>query len=328
MSRSWNGKSLVDELSAQLGDTSSAFKTRVLGWLNDVIFDISSRHDWGFHLTSGKKFLEQDAEIQSLEIAPPDAPLCELVSGGELTANVPYKFLLTYVQSNGIESKMGTESAAITPTDTDKKIKLSNLSTSDETLVSGRNLYVSVNGGAYYFHSLIDSYSSSVAIESGTSSTQEPPDFETIRRLYSDPYFEEGPSRKLIYKDAAELRSMIEGKWEIGDPIYFSPIETNSITTYPISSSGYELSFYFYRYPKRLYNLASSQPDLPIHLKPALKAGVIALGYEYRDRAGQEIKRANYENEIVTAINRGGRIADVEYVVKDVYGTPFNTGGF
>lgn len=325
MSRSWNGEALVNELSALLGDTSTVFKTRLLGWANDVIFDISSRHDWGYHLTKGKKKLVADAETHSLEIDPPLAPVAALKVGGSLSNGSSYSVLLTYVQANGVETISGATSNVVIATGTQLSISLTSLSTSSEEIIVKRNVYLKKDTGAFYYHSTIDdNFSTTLTISTGTSSTVEPPDYDSIRRLKGSPFFEGSPSRYLDYKDVDQLRSLAQGQWSKGNPHYFSPIEQNSIVLYPIPSEDLELSFNYYRTPFKLYNSATSQPDLPVYLKPALKAGIIAYGYEYRDRAGQEIKKANYENAIVDAINRGGRVANIEYSVRDVYG---NTDG-
>jgi hypothetical protein len=323
MSRSWNGEALVNELSALLGDSSTVFKTRVLGWLNDTIFDMSSRHDWGHHLTKGKKYLSTGSELHSLEIAYPAAPNVALTAGGALTAGSTYSFLVTYLQDNGVESALGVLSNKLTTTAEFLSIKLTGIPTSAESLVTKRNIYMSVDDGAYYFHSQIaDNFETDLIISTNAGSLIEPPDYAAIRRLNGSPFFESSPSNYLQYRDIDQLRQLIQGKWSLGSPEYFSPIESNTIATYPLPSSDFELSFNYYRNPFRLYFSKSSQPDLPVYLKPALKAGVIALGYEYRDRAGQEFKKANYENALVDAINRGGRVANIEYVVRDVYGTP------
>lgn len=323
MSRAWNGDALVEELSALLGDNSAAFKTRVLGWLNDTIFDISTRHDWGYHFTKGKKVLASDAELHELEVTAPGAPLVALSSiAGTLTVNSVYKFLITFVQDNGIESVAGVESGALTIVVATPSVNLSNIPTSSESLVIKRKVYVKKDSGPYYFHSIIDDNIATVlTVSANTASVIEPPDYEAIRRLKGSPFFEGSPSNALVFKDIDQLRMLIQGAWTSGSPTYFSPIKSNSITVYPLPSSDMDLSFNYYRNPFRLYDDINSQPDLPIYLKPTLKAGVIALGYEYRDRAGQEIKKANYENALVDAINRGARVANIEYTVRDVYGS-------
>lgn len=326
MSRSWNGESLVDELSALLGDTSTTFKTRVLGWANDVIFDIATRHDWGYHLVKGKKIIALGEETHNLEINPPAAPTASLVSGGTLTRGSSYSVLLTFVQSSGVESVSGEKSAVLTTTVDSQGIYLEDLPTSPESMVTSRNVYLKKDDGKFYFHSRIDdNFSTTLTIFSEADSPIQPPDYESIRRIKGAPFFESSPSVYLKYKDEDQLRALVRGQWKKGVPEYFSPVDGNTLVTYPAPSYDMEISLNYYRYPKKLYYTADSQPDLPINLKPVLKAGIVALGYEYRDRAGQEMKRANYENSLVDSINRGARVANVEYVVKDVYG---NFNGF
>lgn len=329
MSRAWNGESLVDELSSLLGDTSAAFKTRVLGWLNDVIFDISSRHDWNHQLVKGKKILETDEEIHDLEIEAPEACEIELDddTSGSLTSGSSYSVLFTFEQANGVESVAGEGSASVTATDSYRAIYLSDIPTSPESLVVTRKVYLKKDDAPYYYSQTIsDNFTTNLTILEDTDSTIEAPDYEGIRRLNGSPFFEEGQSNYLEYLDLDDLRRRAQGQWEAGDPAYFSPVETNSIAVYPVPSSEKEVSFYYYRMPKKIYYDEDSQPDLPVYLKQALKAGVVSMGYEYRDREGQEIKKANYENAVFDAINRGGRVANIEYAVKDFYGT-FDGGG-
>jgi hypothetical protein len=302
------------------------FKTRVLGWLNDVVFDISNRHDWGFYLEKGKKVLVAGDEIHSLETLAPEAPRLTLSSGGSLTENSVYKVLVTFVQANGVETEAGEESESVTIVAGSNTISLTDIPISPESLITKRNIYLEKDGNGFFYHSTInDNFTSILTIDSNTSSTIEPPDYETIRILKGAPFFEQGPSHYLKYKDIDQLRMLIEGEWAQGSPEYFSPIENTKITLYPLPSDDFEISFNYYRNPFRLYNSSDSQPDLPIRFKPALKAGVIAMGYEYRDREGAEIKRANYESAVFDAINRGARVANVEYTVRDVYG---NFNGF
>lgn len=321
MSRTWNGSSLVTELSASLGDTSAAFQARVLGWLNDTIFDIASRHDWSHHLTKGKKILSAGEEVHSLEISAPGAPTLAVVAGGSLVADTDYQVMVTFGQANGVETVGGTASAVVTPTGSDLTINLSAIPVSPESLVTERNLYLKSGTGAYYYHSTIfDNVTTTASIDSVTTETIQPPDYEAIRMLKGSPFFEAAPSIYLTYKDIDQLRLLIQGAFTTGSPEYFSPIDSNSVTVYPLPSSNMEVSFNYYRYPFKLYDAEDSQPDLPIILKPVLKAGVLALGYEYRDRDGAEIKRANYENQLVAAIDRGGKVANIEYQVRDVRG--------
>jgi hypothetical protein len=321
MSRSWNGQDLVDELSALLGDTSSTFQAKVLGWLNDTIFDVSTRHEWPFHLVKGKKKLTSGQETHSLDVAAPGAPTVAAAAGGSLTADTAYKVLVTFVQDNGVESIAGTASALVTPSGANLTISVSAIPVSTESLVTKRNVYLKKGSGAYYYYSTInDNSTTTLNITTDTSSTIEPPDYASFRRLKGNPFFESAPSCYLSYKDIDQLRLLVQGSWSSGDPEYFSVINFSSVTLYPIPNSTLDLSFNYYRNPFRLYDSEDSQPDLPIYLKPVLKAGVIALGYEYRDRDGQERKRQSYEALLSDAISRYGRVGNLSYAVRDVYG--------
>jgi hypothetical protein len=323
MSRSWNGSALVTELSALLGDTSTAFQARVLGWLNDTINDVGSRHDWGFHKVKGKKKLASGTEEHSLEISAPGAPSVALSAGGSLTADSACYVLVTFAQANGVETIAGTASSSVTPTGANLTIDVTNIPVSTESLVTQRHLYLKQGTGKYYYHSTIfDNSTTTASIDEDTTDTTEPPDFDSIRKVSGNPFFEGSPSHRLIYKSEDQLRLMVEGTFSSGSPEFFTFKDVNAIVTYPIPSSTLDLSFNYYRNPFRLYNAEDSYPDLPINFKPILKAGVVALGYEYRDRAGQVEKRQTYENLLQTAITNYGRDAEVEYTVRDVYGSP------
>jgi hypothetical protein len=326
MSRSWNGESLVDEFSALLGDTSTAFKTRVLGWVNDTIIDISTKHDWAFHLVKGKKFLAQDIEEHLLEVDPPGASDIELDDAGELSAGSIYSVLFTFSQDSGVESLAGEVTSEVVTTASLKSIYLDNIPTSDESLVTKRNIYLKKDDGEFYFHSTIeDNFTTSYTVDTDVDSTVEAPDYAAIRRLKGSPFFEDNRAKYLDYRDIEQLRKLAQGQWSSGTPEYFTPMAQNSIATYPVPGEEMEVSFYYYRTPFRLYYSEDSQPDIPAYLKPVLKAGVIAMGFEYRDRDRQEMKKADYQNALYDAINRGGRVANVEYSVRDVYG---NYSGF
>jgi hypothetical protein len=321
MARSWNGKDLLDEFTALLGDTSSIFRKRCLGWLNDVQADIATRHDWGYHLTKGKKRLIERQEMQSLEINPPAAPTLILTGGGELAPNATYRVLITLEKEGGAESQAGTPSEPVITDSTNLSLEVFDIGISDEDTVSARRIYLQKNNGEFFLAGRLEgNFNQSFKITKDTASTIEPPDYEAIRKLKGAPFFESPPSRTLVHRDIDQLRLMFEGAFTVGNPEYFSPLAPNVIVTYPLPADGLEVSFNYYRFPRRIYDSVDSQPDLPINLKQALKAGVVAMGYEYRDRAGQETKKANYENALVDAINRGGRVADIQYFVRDVYG--------
>jgi hypothetical protein len=305
---SWNGSSLVTELSALLGDTSTAFQARVLGWANDVIFDIGTRYDWSYFKTKGKKKLTASQEVQPLEITAPSAPSVAIAAGGSLTVDTSYYVLITFAQDNGVESLAGTASAVVTTSTGNLTINVTSIPVSTESLVTSRKVYLKKGSANYYLYSTI-----------------EPPDYESIRKISGGLFFESSPQSYLRARDIDQLRLFAQGQFETNNPEFFAPIGASSVIMYPLPTSGLEVSFYYYRNPKRLYNVSTSQPDLPVSLKQVLKAGVIAMGYEYRDRDGQETKRQNYELLLSDAFTRLGKGHEIEYVIRDVYG---NSEGF
>jgi hypothetical protein len=325
MSRSWNGSSLVTELSALLGDSSAAFQSKVLGWLNDVISEISTVHDWPYHKVVGQKKLVSGQELQSLEIAAPGAPSVAIANGGSLTTTSVYTVLVTYGQANGVETIAGTASANVTATSPNLTINVTAIPVSSETLVTERNLYLKKDSGKFYYHSTIfDNTSTSASIDTNTTSTVEPPDFPSIRKIVGAPWCQ-SPNFILDSQDEDQLRLIAGGSFSSGTPEYFAPKTENSIVLFPKPNSSYDLFFNYYRSPFRLYNADDSYPDLPIVLKPVLKAGVVALGYEYRERESAPTKRAMFEQMLDNAANKFNNLADVSYVVTDVVG---NADGF
>lgn len=332
MSTEWNGTDLQTDLSEQLGDTSTAFKTKVLGWMNEIQNDIVSRHSWPFLRFKGKKLLTASAEEHSLIYSVPGAPTVATASGGSLTAESTYKVLITFVDSNGAETRAGTESASVTPTGANLTISVSAIATSTEALVTKRRVYLDKDGAGFFLSQEIadnTTTTASITADTADSSTtpgpQEPPDYDFIRALDGHPFFEGNTSRQLIHKPVDQMRLVFPGTFPSGSVIYFDHLGFDKIATYPAISAAESVSFYYYRMPERIYASVNSQPEIPIWLKPVLNAGVLALGYEFRDRSGQESKRQNYENLLSRAISRMGTPVKVQTRVRDVVG---DTQGF
>lgn len=324
MSRAWNGEALVTELSALLGDTSTAFQALVLGWLNDVTSEISTVHDWPYHKVIGKKKLTASAELQDLEVAAPGAPSVAIAAGGSLTVSTAFKVLVTFAQANGVETKSGTASATVTTAGANLSFNVTSIPVSTESLVTQRKIYLKKGSGKYYYHSTIsDNVTTTALIDTETTSTIEAPDFPAIRKLIGSPWCE-SPNFYLQPRDEDQLRLLTAGAFSVGVPEYFAPKGDNSIVLYPKPTSAYDLFFNYYRQPFRLYNADDSIPDIPFNLKPVLKAGVIALGYEYRERAQADVKRAKYEQMLENAGNAYDNMAEISYSVVDVSG---NTDG-
>jgi hypothetical protein len=320
MSAAWNGLDLQTEFSEHLSDTSTGFKTRILGWMNDIIVDISSRHNWDFQLVKGKKILTALEEEQTLLTSPPSAPSVVIAAGGSLTENSVYRVGVTFVDSNGAETKLGSASASVTATAVNKTISVTAIPTSSEALVTKRRIYLQKDGGNWYFQSEIaDNTATTTSITAETTSLIEAPDYAPIRIISGNPFIES--SSQLEYRAIDQLRLLFQGSFSSGTPSFWSSLGHERVLLYPKPSSAMTLSYYYYKLPARIYASTDSFPDIPVFLKSAFRAGVIARGYEFRDRAGQESRLLNYEQQLSRAIQDNGGPAKVAYRVRDVVGT-------
>lgn len=320
MARDWNGLDLVDEFSALLGDTTSTFEARVLKWMNDIQMDVLTRHNWPYMVVKGKKLATASQEEQDLNIAAPGAPTVAAAAGGSLEDGSTYNVYITYVMgSNSYETPAGTVSADVAPTGANLTISVSDIPTSSETLVTARKVYLQKDSGSILFYSTIsDNTTTTASITADATSTIEAPDFIGIKEVYGNPFIE--TSSQLQFRDIDQLRLLFMGSWTTGTPDLWSQINDNKIVMYPVPSSAIEFSYYYTRLPYPIYNDVDSQPTLPVYMKPVLKAGVIAMGYEYRDRSGQENKRQLYESLLSEFITRHGANKDVHQRVRDVVG--------
>jgi len=326
MSRDWNGLSLQNEFAALLSDESTTFKARVLGWINDVQNDIASKHDWPFMRQKGKKLLTASSELQTLYPTAPGAPTAAVAAGGSLTSGSVYTIGVTFFESvSGYETTFGATTTA-TPSGANLTINLTNIPVSTDPLVTGRKVYIAVGSGNYLLYSTIsDNTSTTLSITANTSSLVQPPDYSLIKTIDGNPFFETAPSTQLVYKPLDQIRLIRQGVIDTGDPFFWSDFGDGKIVVDPKPSIAYTLSFYYFKMPSRLYASVDSQPELPISLKNVINAGVLAMGYEYRDRDGQDIKKKLYDQELKNAISRFGRSIKGPQRVRDVIG---NSNGF
>jgi len=324
MSRAWNGSSLETELSALLGDTSTTFKARVLGWMNDVQQEISDSHDWNFLIRRGEKILTALSEQQSVLTAAPTAASVAQSAGGTLTDAGVYNVYVTFVESNGLETAAGTASADVTISGTTQQIDVTAVPVSPEPLVTQRKIYLQLDGGSILFISTINDNTTTIAtILADATSTIQAPDYDGMRKFRGNPFFES--SNQLEQRSLDDLRLKFEGVVPSGTPEFWAPLADNEIFFYPSPSSALTLKYYFHMRPPQIVSSVDSQPLLPVEFKPVLKAGVIALGYEYRDRAGQEGKLNNYHLLLSKAQRDYSEKARGRNTIRDVVG---DTDGF
>jgi len=307
MSREMDGLSLQTEFATLGGDTTTAFKAKVLVKLNDVLAKISSAHDWDFYKVKGKKVLTASTEIQDLRLATPGAPTVAVAAGGSLTADTAYIIRVTFYESVAdIESLAGTVSSTATTTAANKTINLTAIPTSADPLVTSRKIYIKKGTADYvYDQTISDNSTTTATITTDTTSTIEPPDYAYIRKLDGCPFLESSSYLEKLESDY--LRRMFQGTFGTGTPSYWANFGATKVLLYPVPSSALTLSFYYYKMPNRLYAEATSYIDMPYFLKDALWAGMISWLYEYRDRDGQESKKQNFMNALNEAISTHGQ---------------------
>lgn len=303
----WNGLDLVDDFSAELGDTSSAFETKVLRWINEGLRDIATSHEWPELRERGQAVLSASTDTHSLVPTKPSAPSLALLTGGSLTADSVYKVLVTYYEGVAeVESIAGEVSASATPTGSDLSLTVSSIPVSTWPLVTARKIYLSKDGGAYYYYSTIsNNTATTTTITADTTSTVTPPDQWYLGKLDGDLYLEN--TQVLQNYSLQQLRFETNGYVNNnGTPSAWASVNSHQVVVYPRPSSNTTTTFYYFKLPAQVFNSSDSIPQLSAVLYEALHDYVIWRGFQYRDRAGQESKRQNYDNSLRLQISRKG----------------------
>lgn len=303
----WNGAGLVSDFSAELGDTSDTFKARVLGWINDGLLDIATSHKWPFMRERGQSILGAGLDTHNIVPSAPTAPVGAISTGGSLTANSVYKVLITFYESvSGVESIRGVESAVITPTGTDSTIDLTSIPVSTFPLVTARRIYLSKDGASFFYYSEIANNTATTAsITANTTSTQLPPDDSYIYVIDGDLYLEN--NRFLRNQSLQGLRFETNAQVNTsGTPSVWATVNQEQVVVYPKPSSNTTVTFYYFKNPAYVFDSVTSRIPMPQFMYECIHDYVIWRGFQYRDRNGQESKRANYDNNLRTQISRKG----------------------
>lgn len=319
----WNGQDLIDEFSAQLGDTSSAFEARVLNWINEIQDDICARHPWPFLRKTGQKVLTASAERHTIYPDAAGAPTVALASGLGLTDKSSYEVGITFYEATtGYETQIDNASDSVTADDgnSTSQIRVTAIPTSSDPLVTARKVYLRKESDKWYYVGTIsDNTTTTYTISSDTTSTIEAPDYIGIQKIDGSPWIE-SISEQLRVMSEDQIRLLFPGTFSSGTPEFYYPVSQTEVLLYPTPSTALTLNFNYFKVPARVYNSLTSQPDMPIWMKSALRAGITWKGYEYRERDGVESKYNNYEQEIRIAIQyKAGKI-DAPAIVRDVLG--------
>lgn len=320
----WNGLDLTNDFSAELGDTSAAFKTKVLRWINEGIKDISTSHQWPFLREKGKFSLVAATDTQDITLGKPGAPTVSPLAGGSLALLSEYKILITFYEGvSGVESIAGTPSAGVTPLTTDLSINVTLIPVSLNPLVTARKVYVSKGGGAYAYYSTIsDNTTLTTTVTADTTSLITPPDENMVGMIDGDFFIEDD---RII--EGTSLQNMLirsNGNNASGTPSLWAPINQEEIRVYPKPSAIAIVSFFYFKLPAKVFGLNTSVPQIPSWLYDDLRNYVIYRGFAFRDRSGQESKKLNYDQGLRLTISRKGRPAKKSMRIRCV--TPDSDG--
>lgn len=303
----WNGASLVSDFSAELSDTSTAFKAKVLRWINEGLRDIATSHNWPFMRERGQAVLTANLDTHNIVPSAPSAPTVAVSAGGSLTANTVYNVLVTFYQSVArVESIKGTASAGVTPTGADLTISLTAIPLSDNPLVTSRRIYLS-KGGAdfFYYGEIANNTATTSTITTDTTSTVLPPDDSYIYMLDGDLYLENNRFLKGYSLQGLRFETNAQTN-ATGTPSVWAPVNQEQVVIYPKPSSNTTATFYYFKMPAYVADMNSSVIPMPSFMYECLHDYVIWRGFQYRDRNGQQSKRQDYDENLRLQISRKG----------------------
>lgn len=317
----WNGLDLVSDFSAELGDTTPNFKTKVLRWINEGLREISTYHQWPCLREKGRVVLAPGEDTQSITLETPVAPTATLVNGGFLTADTLYRALVTfYEEASGVESVAG-EYVTVTPTGATLAFELSDIPFSSSPLVTARKIYLSKGTNSFVYHGTIENNLEEIpgspdplvdpptpivyTVSADAASPITPPEENAIFQIDGDMFIE--GSRLLVGTSLQNLLYKTNGVIATGTPQEFAPINQHEVKFHPAPAAATTVSFYYFKLPARVFGLATSVPQMPSWVYETLRAYVIWRGYDFRDRAGKESKLLNYNENLKLLISRKGK---------------------
>lgn len=317
----WNGSDLRDEYASALLDTSTSFKTKVLGWMNDVLDDISSRYQWPFVRQRGVKRLTLSTQESEMFLPTPTAPVIASSSGGSLTDAASYTIRVTYYRtSDGLESPAGDVSNAVTTNTPNLLLSVTSLPVSTEPSVTSRRVYLSKNAAAYYLYSTVsNNTATTTSITADTTSVVEPQPHNGIRMFVGRPWI---PASGVFLDRMIEdgIRMYFPQSSMTGVPQFFSETRYGVMLFDKSPSSSVDMYFNYIKIPKRIVADQTTALDLPIFFKQMLTYGVLHKGYEYRERDLALQYKQLYENEIREKISDSARAQLGWKRIRDVMG--------
>ena len=310
---------LRDEFATLLGDTTAAFKAKVLVWMNDVENEISIAHTWAFLRSRGSKSLTASQEIQKLTFDTPTAPTAVLANGGSLTETATYQVKVAFFDSvYDVESLPSSATAVLTTTSVAKQINLTNIPISSDQSCNARRIYLSKNGAAFYLYSTIsNNTATTLSITTDTSSYVVPETDSFINKIDGSPFLSTS-NGWMRYLPQAQYQYFYATQQSSGLPDTWSDLTIDKISVYPRPSSSVVLNFNYFKKPRGLF--IGGETTIPKILKDVFEAGVEYKGYKYRDRDGYISKKQVYDALLKKAIQDYGSPIRTPGRVRDVMG--------
>lgn len=337
--RRWNGKSLVDEITTRLWDTSAASQARVIEWVNEIQNDIVSEIPMSHFKFELKKLLPTEQEIVDLNPQIPTAATTAIASGGSLTDGSNYKVYTSFLIYDGdtrhfIESEAKV-SAAVTADASNKTIDLTDIDiydgdTSMKPATIHRRIYLATDSGSgygepFFVQDITDNTTTALSITSEPTSTVTPVSDSEVERITGD-HMRFTDAGKVLYRidRTRALRFNPSGSTST-TPDSFDFVGLDRIFLYPklastSTTAQRTLKYTVYRRPHEVFYDVDREIDMPIIAKRCLIEGVLWLAYEFRDRAGKESKLSNYEQMKRKLVNKIERQSSKPSVVRDVNG--------
>jgi hypothetical protein len=302
----WNGLDLVNDFSVDAGDTTPAFKTKIMRWINDGIKEIATSHEWPFLREKGKVLLTADSDTHSIVLAKPSAPTIVLAAGGSLTLATVYKVVVTFFEAqSGVESIAGEESSTVIPVGSNLSLSLSAIPVSTCPLVTARKVYVSKGGGNFQYHGMIsDNVATVYSVTTNPTSSSTPPEENAIYKIDGEFYLED--NRVLKGTSLQDLIYQASGRNTAGTPVMWTPINHEEIQVWPVPTADTVASFHYFKIPPKVFGTVLSIPQIPSWLYDDLRNYVSWRSYDFRDRAGKESKKLNFEQGLKLSISRKG----------------------
>jgi len=314
MSRSWNGKALLDSLGKRLWDPSSTFRSTIIEFANEIQDDIASELPLKYFLFKMKKLLPVNQEQIDLSPDIPVTPAVSMSDTGSLTVGSTYHVSYTFLifDSDGlkyIESEPSDLSNHIIPTTANRTINVSGIGTyqGDDTASPTtiyRRIYLTietdgVKGDSLFITDIKNNTDTTISITDESTSTITPPSATEIDQLSSKQLYFNTGNRYMLRVDMNQIKRFSPTSSTSTTPSSYDFLGPYRIFLYPKLASGSTtaqrtLIYWVLRRPHEIFYDVNSAIDLPITAKMAIKKGVEWLAYDYRDRDGKQGKEDEY----------------------------------